>query len=396
LNSFAVDSTNKNKNLHCYIESFENYENRLRDALDKFKHLNIKDTERISKIYEATNPSSSLLIKLRERRQNLLNSVQERHSLVHSKLDEIERYAENYQLKRKEESTLIPEAAPTSDAFIQNQNLTRLINCIKYMLAHNITLGQYEKQLDELLAEGTGDELLYTRCRSIRSDKIIKFRRQIDTVSKSPDGLYDNLTGLSCLNEQLNSSLGQSLGHSMKHIEKFRSYNEKFHRLRSEIEKNVFDLQEQGLCFIDFRSMKANCLDPIECFYARLVADIESVNGKVERYHKLSAQLESTLKDIETKLNNKITNHLTKLDDIIKKNNLINLNENDFDNVESRLNYLKSIKGYLSSVQLKNDFEAVQQLGVQLAQRGVTFDLVQSFHMDGLKQQSNHEAIRIK
>lgn len=266
------------------------------------------------------------------------------------------------------------------------------------MLAHNITLSQYEKQLDELLAEGTSDESLYTRCRSIRNDKIIKFRRQIDMVSKSPDGLYDNLTGLYCLNEQLNSSLGQSLGNCKKHIEKFRSYNEKFHRLRSEIEKNIFDLQEQGLCFIEFRSMKANCLDPIESFYTRLVTDIESVNNKVERYHKLSGQLESALTDIETKLNNKITNHLTKLDDIIKKNNLINqMSENDFENVESRLNYLKSIKGYLSSVQLKSDIEVVQQLGAQLQQKGYAFDLVPKLNMDGTtQQQSNHEAIRIK
>lgn len=384
INMFNIDSANKVRNLRSYTAKLEELETRLKNTLDKFKSLNIKDTERISKIYETTTPCGNLMAKIHDCRLSIIDCVQERQNLVQSKLIDIERYLETYQTKRSEESILLTESLNSHENYIQNKNLNKLINCIKYMLAHNITLSKYESQLEEFINDeaNLNDEALYTKLKSLRNEKIHKFRKQINLVSSSPDGLYDNLTALNCLNDQLNNTLEQNMENNMKNIDKFQVYNEKFQKLRREIEKNIFELQEHGLCFIDFRAMKANCLDPIENFYIKIVSDIETVSSKVERYHMMASQLDKSLYDVESKLkSNSKTNACNK--------------PNDSENLEKRLTYLKSIKSYLSSMQLKTDIEIVQQLGSQLQQRGL-IELIQKHHMENDKPQYHHEAIRIK
>ena len=136
---FAIDKINKHKPLHSYIQKFDSCEQRLTDTLEKFKCLNIKDTERISRIYEATNPSSGLLLKLRESRLSLQDCVQERHNIVHLKLTDIERYIDTYVAKRTEEASLIPGCVVVNQEtienyhnfYIENKNLIKLVNCIK-------------------------------------------------------------------------------------------------------------------------------------------------------------------------------------------------------------------------------------------------------------------------
>ncbi len=388
---FAIDKLNKNKPLHAYIDKFDSCERRLTDTLDKFKRLNIKDTERISRIYETTNPSSGLLLKLREARMSLINCVQERHSLVQAKLNDVERYLQNYMSKRTEEATLSTETPGINDQnhnknHLANKNLARLVNCLKFMLANSISLSKYDAQLEELMKDNkNNDDGLYDRAKSLRCDLIAKARKQIDLVSKSPSGLYDNLTALSCLNDQLNAALEQKLEANLKNVARFREFNESFHVIKSDIEKSMLELQEKGLGFVDFRALKAHCLEPIESFHEKLVADLESLSGKVERYSLLAHRLEGSLKDVEAKFMNKIEFSMSRLDGIIQKNNLdtsASNTANDFENMESRLNYLKSIKLFLTSAQLKTDIEILQQLGSQLQQRGL--------------QQRSHECVRIK
>jgi len=321
-----------------------------------------------------------------------MNCVQERQSIFEAKLNDIERYLNNYISKRVEEATLCPELLNNvnkqqTNNLILNKNLTKLVNCLKYMLANNISLSKYDAQLEELMKENNSinHDSLYSKAKSLRFDLIAKARKQIELISQSPNGLYDNLTSLCCLNEQMNTALEQKLESNVKNVDKFREFNESFHSIKSRIEKNMFELQEKGLGFVDFRAMKAHCLEPIENFYVRFVADLESLSGKMDRYSVLAHKLEGSLKDVETKFMNKIEFSMSRLDGIIQKNNLdasTSNTSNDFENMESRLNYLKSIKQFLTGAQLKTDIEILQQLGGQLHQRGM--------------QQRSQDCVRIK
>ena len=378
LKQFNTDSAQNRKS---YIGKFEETERKLKDLLDKFKLLNLKDTERIGQIYQVTNPCVNILAKLRENRVSLVSSQQERHHLIQAKLNEIERFLDNYQAKRNEESTLQP-VVQTGESTVSNRNLTKLIGCLKYMLANNITLNKYENQLDEFLIESSTDEVLLNKIKFLQIERIGKLKRQINLVACSPDGLFDQLTRLNMLSEQLNGLAGQNLDNNLKHIELVRALKDEFTKVRGEIEKSVCYLQEQNICFIDFRLVKTCCLDPIEDSFVKLLSDCESYGNKMSRYSALTMQLQLTLNDVEHKLANKQKfSFSSNLTDIINKNQLdVEPNNSEFENLEMRLDYFRGIKAYLGSSQLKADLELVQQLGAQLQQRA----------------QSGHEAIRIR
>ena len=88
-----------NGHLKQNATDLEAVENELRDKLNKFKELNANNTERISKIYEITNPCSSLLLSLRETRLNILDFLQERNYVISIKLGDVEKYLDAYASK---------------------------------------------------------------------------------------------------------------------------------------------------------------------------------------------------------------------------------------------------------------------------------------------------------
>ena len=301
-------------------------------------------------------------------------------------MNEIEKYLELFQEKRSEEMKIEPdqELVVYSNGNGSNggrQTLTvkalvRLINCIKFMINKNVELNKYFLFLDEHSLStssensSSNDEKIekFGMRIKVAKETVKKLRKQIELATVS-NGIYELLIRLSSLNEQLNKEINTP-AHSRNQLDQMKKCLEKFLSLRIDLEKQLIYLQEMGLNFIDFRSLKTNLLDPVENFYNRQVNEIDSMNKIHKRYKTLLAQVNSSLTEIDDKLTANQAN--SQLNKIIEKNELDKTSE--FENTEAKLNYFKTIKTFLSGAQLKTDIEIVQQLGEQLQKRGFIND----------------------
>ncbi len=363
-------SESNNNLLKTFISDFEKCESSIVNTLNKFKSLNIKDIERIEKFRDLTSPCSCLLEQICKYKSDSIEYIKDKNNLIEAKLNEIENFLEIFNKKLSEELKIDLD----QDIVVQNSNnrqmiscksLTKIINCIKFMINNNIELNKYNQFLDEHSLSENKNEIYAKKIKKFKEiTKKIKKQVEITTCS---NGIYELLIRLNSLNEQLNKELMSGSHIHLFNTDSFNKYLEKFLIIRIDLEKQLIYIQELCLNFIDFRTLKTNILDPIENFYNQQKNDLEILNKSFKKLKSMISQVNNDLAEIEDKLTlNKPDSLLNK---IIEKNQLDITSE--FQNVETKLNFYRDIKNLLCEIQLKADIEIIQQLGEQLKQKGI-------------------------
>jgi hypothetical protein len=344
-----------NNSLKQNTIDLESMENLLREQLNKFKELNANNSERISKIYEITNPCSNLLEKLREARLNILDFMQERNYVLSIKLTDIEKYLDAYVIKCKilneiKECNNNKSSDMTNYDSLCSEEIVRVINCIKYMINNDLELSKCQKLLNELEIQ-SNDECKRSQINSFK-DKISKFKAQIKSLTTKSNSMYNLVVRLKELNEELfNKSVINKSEYTIKIIQ------ENFLKLKVDLEKELSSLEEQNMHLIDLTTFKMYILNPIDRFYKNLVGDVDSMQEIRNNYTSLSNKIENFLRDVNTKFLCLIESKLP----------FPSPKEACFDLIDKKSQHFKELKLSLSDAKFRDDMDLIQCLEIQLS-----------------------------
>ena len=244
-----------NTNLKQNAFDLENCENILRDQLNKFKELNANNAERISRIYEITNPCSSLVTCLREARLSILDFVQERNYVILIKLTDVDKYLNTFAAKLNiaNEIKSCNKLALGSDLdnydSLCSEELSRVINNIKYLLNNDAELNKCQKLLIELENQ-TSDEQHRAKICTFK-ERIQKFKNQIRLVTSPNTGMYHLVIKLKELNEELfDKSVMNKSQCTLKIMQ------ESFIKIRADLEKEMAMLEGKNMHLMDLNAFR--------------------------------------------------------------------------------------------------------------------------------------------
>ena len=215
------------------------------------------------------------------------------------------------------------------------------------MLNNDAELTKCQKLLGELEAQ-SNEESQRAKITNFKQ-KILDFKSQTKLVTHPPKSMYNLVLRLKELNEELftKSVIDKSdCTLTLMHGE--------FLKIKADLEKEIFSLEEQHMHIIDLNTFKVHILNPIERFYQHLVGDMDSMHEMSKSYVYVSNKIEAWLKEANSKLAN------------IKDGKLLKDQESNVDAVEKKSNDLKDLKLHLSCDQMKSDLDLMQKTEIQL------------------------------
>ena len=386
-NAISSADTQASFDIKANTVDLEECENSLRDLMGQFKDLNVKDTEKINKIYEITNPCSALLTSLRETRLNLLDFVQERSYVIQIKLNDIETYLSTFLNRLRGEFRVeavfgekLRELNVNDFACLCIDELAKLINAFKYMISNDSELNKCELLLKEL--ELQANDADQTSKIEFFKEELRKIRNKIELIS-AHDKFFDNLMKLKESNENLSSNylvLNKMCDESNKSkVDHMKLLKENFINIRLNLEKQLVELESHGFDYFDVDTLRNFYLSPIERFFNKLVGEMDSLFVLTNTYTNIAIKIDMSLSEIESRLVN-FKNHSLNEKLMVKNNGV------ECEKLEQKLSFLKELKSCLCGAQLKADMDALYELASKINLNDKRMQL----------ECPNHDAIRIR
>ncbi len=337
--------------LKTYIGDLESSEHELKEALSKFKTLNIKDTKRIQQIYELTTPCTNLLNTLNEMRQQLLDLAAEQTQLLDSELNKIESHIRAYMSHIYFENF---DRANSVDHCIE-----LLVNCFKFMLNADLEFSKFEMKLDQLQMNGFVDQQFedniekLNRLKELR-ETLTRLRKQIKFITMK-DSLFDEFVRLKEIYNHCRVHSASEMIDLGK-VDKFVTQREEFLQVRQSLERISRNLEDEKLDFYNWEELKKTCLNPIEDKFNMIMSNFNRIRDMISNYKSLLMKIEYCVTEAETKLNTSVSE--ASISEACMSN--------EFDRLGARLEYLKEIKLHLLNPQFKQDMDALQHIGGKL------------------------------
>ena len=315
-------------------------DHRLKEIFDRLRGFEVKDASKMRKVSSLNEKCSSLLSLAAEKRCALLGGL-EKEVESGVRIKEVERIIENFDPK----FTIPSQSTSTINCqSVDTQILNHFVKHLRFIVSKGEDLHRGRKILESL------------KETNHLKNKLDKLKKQVDLIA-GQNGMLDSSLRLLELCDELNSKIDKNPEGNLNKIEELKRLKEKAHRVRVGFEEALISLEINGVGLMDTSKSREVFLDPVEKFLSSLIVECESLSELQRRYSTLCEQIETSLGDIEAKLNDygRTTAKLLSLGESL-----------EFERLEAKFNYYKGVKAFLCGAQLKADIESVQKMGVRL------------------------------